>query len=155
MTASEQLAKRFREALLNGTSIAFTNYKDQLEGTGWELATQQIHSLNTLSLLAQHVHYYIKGVLQVLEGGELTIRDKFSFDFPPVTSQKQWDDILTSLWEDAERFAQQVEKLTDDQLQTGFVKEAYGSYHRNIDMMIEHCYYHLGQVVIIKKMLLQ
>ena len=155
MTASEQLAKRFREALLNGTSIAFTNYKDQLEETHWELATQQIHSRNSLSQLAQHIHYYIHGVLQVFKGGDLTIRDKFSFDFPPVTSQEQWERILTTLWNDAEKFATYIEALSDEQLEHPFVKETYGNYRHNINMMIEHCYYHLGQVVIIKKMLLQ
>ena len=35
----------------------------------------------------------------------------------------------------------------------GFVDEKYGTYLRNIDGMIEHAYYHLGQVVLIKKLL--
>ena len=33
-----------------------------------------------------------------------------------------------------------------------FVDEKYGSYERNLDVMIEHCYYHLGQVMLIKKL---
>lgn len=36
-----------------------------------------------------------------------------------------------------------------------FVDEKYGSYLRNIEGVIEHSYYHLGQVVLVKKMVLE
>ena len=34
-----------------------------------------------------------------------------------------------------------------------FVDQKYGDYQRNIDLMIEHAYYHLGQILILKKLL--
>jgi hypothetical protein len=34
-----------------------------------------------------------------------------------------------------------------------FVDEKYGTYLRNIEAMIEHSYYHLGQIVLIRKIL--
>jgi hypothetical protein len=36
-----------------------------------------------------------------------------------------------------------------------FVDEKYGSYQRNIEGVIEHSYYHLGQVSIIRTMITQ
>ena len=36
-----------------------------------------------------------------------------------------------------------------------FVYEKYGSYLRNIEGVIEHSYYHLGQVSLIRKMIMQ
>ena len=45
--------------------------------------------------------------------------------------------------------------MTEEKLNEHFVDEKYGNYQRNIDAMIEHSYYHLGQIVMIKKMLLQ
>ncbi|MGE0931575.1 DUF1572 family protein [Peijinzhouia sedimentorum] len=45
----------------------------------------------------------------------------------------------------------QVEKMDDDLLRQTFVKEEYGSYLRNIEAQIEHSYYHLGQISLIKK----
>lgn len=155
MNNAQQLAGRFREVILNGTFIANTNYRHQLDCTDWQLATRQVAQLNTIAVLAQHIHYYIAGVLQVLRGGSLDIKDKYSFDFPPITSQQQWDDILERLWNDAEAFAELVEQLSPDQLDNPFTDPKYGTYYRNIDGMIEHCYYHLGQVVLIKKMLMQ
>lgn len=150
-----QLANRFREILLNGRWVANTNFKDQLEGTSWELATKRVGSLNTIALLTFHINYYVAGVLQVLEGGSLDIRDKYSFDMPSIESQEDWEKLLDKMWRDAERFGDLVEQLPEEKLQAAFVDEKYGTYQRNIDGMIEHCYYHLGQITLLKKMLLE
>ena len=155
MGKAQQAANRFREVMLHGTWVANTNYKHQLSGTNWQLATTQFSDLNTIAILAQHIHYYIKGVKDVFKGGNLEIKDKFSFDFPPVLSQGEWEGFLEKLWNDAEEFAALVEQMPDERLSQVFVDEKYGTYQRNIDGMIEHCYYHLGQIVMLKKILLR
>jgi len=43
--------------------------------------------------------------------------------------------------------------MTEDKLESPFADGKYGTYQRNIDVMIEHTYYHLGQVILIKKLL--
>lgn len=153
MNQSLQLANRFREVILNGTWIANTNFKDQLANSDWQIATKKVDSLNTIADLAQHIHYYISGILNVFNGGTLDIKDQFSFNFPPVESQEQWNLFLDRFWNDAEEFARKVETMSDDKLNSVFVDEKYGTYQRNIEAMIEHSYYHLGQIVLIKKML--
>lgn len=153
MSTSIALATRFREVILNGTWIANTNFKAQLEDTNWEMVTQKISNLNTISILAQHIHYYINGINQVFAGGTLDIKDKYSFDFPPITAQEQWEAFLQRFLKDAERFAQYVEQLSEEQLNADFTNPNYGSYYRNIDGMIEHSYYHLGQIVLLKKLI--
>ncbi|HLV51381.1 MAG TPA: hypothetical protein VKY44_05440 [Flavobacterium sp.] len=154
-TQTYQIAHRFREVILNGTWIANTNYKDQLSGLYWEIATKKINSLNTIAVLAQHIHYYILGILNVFNGGTLDIKDKYSFDFPPIQSQNQWEEFLNKFWNDTERFAVFVEQMPEEKLNDVFVDEKYGTYRKNIESMIEHSYYHLGQIVLIKKLLLQ
>jgi uncharacterized damage-inducible protein DinB len=151
MKRSTQLARRFREVVLDGTWVANTNYKDQLVGLDWKIATTQLHALNTIAALAQHIHYYINGLNNVFKGGMLDIKDRYSFDFPPIQSQQQWEAFLTRFWAAAEEFAALVENMPDEQLSQVFVDEKYGTYHRNIDGMIEHGYYHLGQIVLLKK----
>lgn len=154
MERSVQIANRFREVILNGTWIANTNYRQELTGLNWEVATKSFGSLNTIAVLAQHIHYYIKGVKQVFKGGSLDIKDQFSFDFPPVQSQEEWDRFLSTFWNDAAEFAALTEQMPDEQLHQIFVAEKYGTYQRNIEAMIEHSYYHLGQIVLLKKLLL-
>lgn len=152
-TIAQQTANRFREVILNGTWIANTNFKHQLDNLNYEIATTKVDSFNTIAVLAQHIHYYINGINNVFKGGNLDIRDQFSFDFTPITSQNQWETFLAHFWNDAESFASFVEKMTDEQLNQAFVDEKYGTYLRNIDGMIEHSYYHLGQIVLLKKMI--
>ncbi|MBW1656628.1 DUF1572 domain-containing protein [Flavobacterium quisquiliarum] len=148
-----EIANRFRETILNGTWIANTNYKDQLENLDWKIAVTPVQNLNTIALLAQHIHYYIEGINNVFKGGTLDIKDKFSFNFPPISSQENWEMFLIRFWNATEEFASFVEQMSDEKLNQFFVDEKYGSYQRNIDAMIEHSYYHLGQIVLIKKLL--
>ena len=98
MKSNHQLAARFREVLLNGTWIANTNYKDQLENLPLQLAQTKVGHLNTIAILAQHIHYYIKGVANVFKGGPLEIRDADSFDFPAFASEAEWQSFLTTFF---------------------------------------------------------
>ncbi len=153
MSTTLQLAKRFREVVLDGLWIANTNFKDQLAEVTWETATKKIGSLNTIAMLTYHIDYYIAGLINVFEGGPLEIKDKYSFDLPPLESAEQWEHLKNKLWKDAERFAALLEQMPDSKMNEGFVDEKYGTYLRNIDGMIEHCYYHLGQITLIRKLL--
>jgi len=152
MKLSTEIANHFREVQLNGNWVS-TNLKTQLSDVSWEMATTKIGSLNTIADLTFHINYYVAGIVQVLEGGTLDIRDKFSFDLPPIESQEDWEKLLNKTFNDAENFAKHVEQLSDEKLAEGFVKEEYGNFRRNIYAMIEHSYYHLGQIVLLKKLL--
>ena len=155
MNNPEQLAIRFREVLLNGKWVANTNYKDLLSGLTWEQATSKVETLNTIADLANHINYYIKGIINVFEGGSLEIHDKYSFDSPPVRSTEDWDNLMEDISCNAEKFANHIEAMTEEKLEEIFVDEKYGTYKRNIEGLIEHCYYHLGQISLIKKMIMK
>jgi uncharacterized damage-inducible protein DinB len=155
MKSTGELAKRCREVILNGTWIANTNYKHQLTDLSWKTATSKFDSLNTIADLARHIHYYINGIKHVIEGGALDIKDKYSFDFPPIQSQSEWESFLAKFFADAEAFASLIEQMPEGKLNEVFVDEKYGTYQRNIGGMIEHSYYHLGQIVLLKKILIK
>ena len=59
--------------------------------------------------------------------------------------------FFTNFWKDSIEFAQIVEQMPEEKLHEIFIDEKYGTYLQNIESMIEHCYYHLGQVVLLKK----
>ena len=152
MESSTQLAKRFKGVLLHGKWIANTNYKDQLDQLNWKQATTKIGSLNTIASLSFHINYYMAGIIEVFEGRELKIRDKYSFDMPPIASEQDWKQLRDEMWNNAERFAKHIKLISKEQMETDFVNEKYGTYRRNIEGVVEHSYYHLGQIVIIAKL---
>jgi len=105
--------------------------------------------------LVYHINYYISAVTKVLQGGSLEAKDIYSFDHPPVNSKDDWEKLLNKTWTEAENFAVLVEQLPESKLYETFIDEKYGNYYRNLHGIIEHTHYHLGQIVLIKKILLQ
>lgn len=145
------LANRFREVMLNGKWIANTNWKEQLSDVNWQLATKKLFTFNTLAELTFHINYYIAGINDFFETGVLTISDKYSFDCPPILSEADWDLLKNTLFDNCNKFALKLEIIDLAKLDSVFADKQYGTYRRNIEGVIEHAYYHLGQVVLIKK----
>ncbi|MBB4805233.1 putative damage-inducible protein DinB [Chryseobacterium defluvii] len=152
METSLQLANRFREIFLNGEWVVCTNFKAQLSEIRREILIKKVEDLNTIEAIAFHIHYYIHGVLNVFEGGTLNISDKYSFDFPPTKSEEEWKSFLTKFVNDCEKFANIIEKMSDEELDGDFSENKYGSKRKNINALIEHGYYHLGQIILIKNL---
>jgi hypothetical protein len=154
MKLTEQIANHFREVHFGGnwTSV---NLKESLADVNWQQATTPVYSFNTIAALVYHTNYYVSAVLKVLQGEPLHAKDKYSFDHPPIQSQEDWEKLLNKTWEDAENFATLIEQLPESKLGETFTDEKYGNYYRNIHGIIEHAHYHLGQIVLIKKILTQ
>lgn len=153
MSRAIAIANRIREVLLNGHWVANTNYKELLSVISWEQATQKVGELNSIAALTYHINYYLAGLNEVLRGGELKISDKYSFDCPVIDSASSWEKLRNELFGNAEIFANHVEQMPDEKLDSAFVNEKYGSWLRNIEGVIEHCYYHLGQISLIRKII--
>lgn len=95
------------------------------------------------------------GILKVFNGGPLDIKDQYSFDLPPIKSEADWKNLVEDFLRNADAFVEQVRAIPDEKLDHPFVDEKYSSYLRNIEGVIEHSYYHMGQVSILKKMILE
>jgi hypothetical protein len=154
MNPAAQIAKHFRDVCFGGNWTA-SNLKDNLAGVTWQQAITKAGSFNTIAALVFHINYYVVAVLGVLRGGALDAHDKYSFDLPPVNSQEDWENLLNKSWSDANDFAELVEQLPESKLWENFTDGKYGNYYRNLHGVIEHIHYHLGQIVLIKKVLLQ
>ena len=152
MKLTEQIAKHFREVHFGGnwTSV---NLKETLADVSWQQATTKVSSFNTIATLVFHTNYYVGAVSKVLQGEPLNAKDQYSFEHPPIQSQEDWEGLLEKTWDEAERFVTLIEQLPEHQLEETIVDEKYGNYYRNIHGIIEHTHYHLGQIVLIKKLL--
>ena len=154
MHLTEQIAKQLRDVHFGGNWTA-SNLKENLADVSWQQATTKVYSFNTIAALVYHMNYYVSAVLKVLQGQSLDARDKYSFDHPPILSGEDWEKLLDKTWTDAENFATLIERLPESRLWEIFSDEKYGNYYRNIQGIIEHIHYHLGQIVLIKKIIFQ
>lgn len=154
MIQTSLIAKHLKDVHFGGNWTC-SNLKDNLTGVTWLQATTQIYSLNTIAALVYHINYYIGGVIKVLQGGSLELKDIYSYACPPIQNEEEWQLLLDKTFADANTFTALIEQLPDSQLSTIFVDEKYGTYYRNLQGIIEHTHYHLGQIAIIKKIILQ
>ena len=153
MGFAKQLAEHLHEIYFGGNWTE-SNLTDQLSGITWSQATTKVDDLNTIATLTFHVSYYVTTLLKVLHGKPLSSKDSDSFNHPPIQSQKDWDQLLDKIRAEAKEAVTLIENLDDYKLDETFVDKKYGNYFRNILGIIEHMHYHLGQIVVIKKLLL-
>ncbi len=149
---SHQSAKHFRDVFFGGNWTT-RNLRDVLDDVTWEEAIMPIHPFNTIVTLTHHVTYYIPVLTDVLEGKPLTGNDKLSFSHPKIESETDWKELQTAAWNHVEKAASLIEQLSDEQLNSVFTDEKFGTYFRNIHGIIEHTHYHLGQIVILKQLI--
>lgn len=153
MPLSQLLAKHLRDVHFGGnwTSV---NLKEQLSDLSWQQVNIKIDGLNSIAALVFHMNYYVRVVTKVLMGGPLDAKDALSFDLPPINCEADWKLLQDKIWADAERFATIIEHIPESQLWEDFTDPKYGTYYRNLQGITEHLHYHLGQVVVIRKLIL-
>ena len=152
MDLIHQTAKHLLDIHFGGNWTT-TNLKDVLSDVSWEEATTKIDEFNTIAVLTFHTTYYIDALVDVLEGKALTSKDELSFLCPEISSESDWQNIQNSAWDTVKKAASLIEGFSDEKLKEDFTDEKYGSYYRNIHGMIEHMHYHLGQIVILKRLI--
>lgn len=153
MNTALQIAKHFRDVLFGGnwTSV---NLKETLADIGWQQATTKVYSFNTIAILVYHMNYYVGVITKVLQGLPLDGKDTDSFNCPLIESAEDWEKLVQQTWTEAETFASLVEQLPESKLEELFIHEKYGNYYRNLHGVIEHYHYHLGQLVLLKKIII-
>ena len=151
MQLTQQIAKNFREIHFGGNWTC-SNLKEVTADITWQQAITKIQDFNTIATLVFHTHYFVEVALKVLQGGPLVGNDKLSFDHPPINSQADWEAMLNQYWLDAEAYATLVESMPEEQCWEVFTDSKYGNYYRNLHGIIEHTHYHLGQIVLLKKL---
>ena len=152
MSKSKNLANRLQEVLLDGKWIANTNIQEQLSKTTWNQAISKVGTHNSIAELTFHINYYVGGILNVFKGGDLEIIDKYSFDMEKIDSEADWQLLRNSFIENSNSIVKLIAIVPDDQWGKPFVKEEYGTYERNIEGLIEHSYYHFGQISLLLKL---
>jgi len=152
MAVAKQIAKHVRDFHFGGNYTG-VNLKQTLEDLTWQEATAKYKSLNTIAALVFHIHYYMDAVLKVLQGNPLDAHDEYSYHHPVIESEDDWQNLLNRVYSVADQFARSIENLEDARLDEDFLDGKYGSYFRNLEGIIEHANYHLGQIAILKKLL--
>lgn len=157
MSISAQIAKQLREVYFGGSWTA-SSLKEHLSGISRQQAVTRVNSFNCIAALTYHIDYYVTVAIAVLRAEPFIANDSDSFGPPRGmvddwdTIDWYWDILVAKAWENAETLASLIEIMPDSKLTEFFIEEKYGTYYHNLAGIIEHAHYHLGQIVLIKRL---
>ncbi len=109
-------------------------------------------SPNTIAALLYHIMFYNKAIIQRIRGEEPLISESNGFDLPPLKSESDWEQLVSDAMDAAMQLADAIrnfpqEKLFDEK------PAGKGTFYKKFHGVIEHNYYHLGQIMILKKLI--
>jgi hypothetical protein len=152
MDTRQLIARQLRQ-FYTGKNWTWVWFSDVMEGVDWKMATYKHELFNSIATLVYHINYYVRAQIHVLKTGTLDASDKDSFNLPPIRSEEDWKNLLQQSYADAEELATLIEAIPEEKLLETFIDEKYGNFYRNFQGNIEHMHYHLGQIVLLKKLI--
>ncbi len=109
---------------------------------------------NTIHQIAQHILATERVVINRLQGipYELSVEE----DWIPMKELKKidWSDTISQIKQSKKKLIQQIKSIDDVDLNKPIIK-GYSSIYETLHGHIQHTYYHLGQIVVIKNLLIK
>lgn len=147
---THELARHIREIHF-GNNWTDSDMTSVLKDVTWQQAVAKpIPNANNIAVLVFHTNFYLNIVHRRIKGKIPQFDHEDSFIVTPIQSEANWQAVLQKTWDDAEAFAQTVEKLPVGHLNK-IVMSNQSSFYKNIQGVVEHNHYHLGQIVLLKK----
>jgi len=108
-------------------------------------------SSNTISSLVHHLTYWNNIMVLRILGESPQIPKANGFDVKVLTTQKEWEIVKLLNIESAHLLASTILNFDCDDL-TKPILPGYSSAYKSLNGCIEHIYYHLGQITVIKNL---
>jgi hypothetical protein len=151
MQITKEIARHIREIHF-GDNWTWVAMQETLKDVNWQQAiARPVKDGNSIAALVFHMNYYLRIVHQRLAGVFPEFEQEDSFRLPEIRSENDWQALLQKTWDDAESFARAVEQFPDERLGDD-ISPQYGSFYKNLHGVVEHNHYHLGQIVLLKKL---
>jgi hypothetical protein len=151
MTIPEQLAENLLTVFEGGnwTEVCIV---DVLYDVSYiEASTKTPASPNTIAGLVHHLMYWNGVILQRIQNHDPQIPESNGFDVQALATEKDWQLLIEQTKHSYIKLAEAIKRFPTERLNapTNFGKSNFG---KNLFGIVEHAYYHLGQMVMIKKM---
>ena len=151
MSVAPVLAEHIRQVYLGGNWTAVSLH-DTLADVDFALAVREREGLNSIARLVVHLDYYVDVIRGTIAGEPLSGKDADSWLIPLPQNPAAWVALKGEVLAKAEAFATAIETLDDETLYGPFADGKYGTVLRQILGFIEHVHYHLGQLVVLKRL---
>jgi hypothetical protein len=109
-------------------------------------------SPNSIAALVHHLCFWNRVMWQRIAGIKPEIPEVNGFDLGTIANEKDWKVLIKDLLVSAGELAIAIKNVADTRLEEPIVTGSSSTY-KNLQGSVEHIHYHLGQMVILKKIL--
>jgi uncharacterized damage-inducible protein DinB len=109
-------------------------------------------SSNTIAALVHHLAFWNRAMTARLKGLEMKIPEDNGYCTPELKTEADWQRIRNDNLASATERAETISNIDKERLFQPIVP-GRSSIYKNVQGMVEHIHYHLGQIVILKKLI--
>lgn len=132
----------------NWTSVSIA---ETVADISWKGAIAQVlFTPNTIAEILYHITYWNRIVAERGRGIVPEVNESNGFDVPLITDKEGWTRLKEDNLRSAEELAEVIRGYEDSKLMDPILPE-HASAYKNFQGQVEHGYYHLGQIVMLKK----
>lgn len=152
MSESKRISNLY-QSIYNGNPWLEVTLSHTLENVTAEQAYRKINpNLNTIWEIVNHLIQWRRNILERMQG-ETIITPDHNYFVPVIDpSEAAWAQSLQTLAKTQEAWNTFFEDFNDEDLAKIYTNNNH-TYYEHIHGIIQHDVYHLGQIVILKKML--
>lgn len=151
MNLPQQIATHIRDIHF-GNNWTDSDMKMVLSDVTWQEAMDSSLPCNSIALLVFHTNFYLRIVHKRINRDYTKFKHEDSLEMPNIASEADWQALLQQTWDDAEVFATAVEQMPEARLWEE-ISPSNGIFYKHLHGVVEHNHYHLGQIVLVKKLL--
>jgi len=151
MKITELIAQHITE-VFEGNNWTDVNIKDTIDDIDYREATTVTKaSYNTIAALLHHLSFYNDVVSMRLMGINPEIDEINGFNVPAIKNEHDWQLLKDAVFASAANLSDAVRKFPEEKINDLTVTE-HSTYYKTLHGLAEHAHYHLGQIVLIKKL---
>jgi hypothetical protein len=152
MKLTTAIAQHVTEAA-EGVNWTEVDLKNVLSDISFEEAvTKTIASPNSIAEIVYHLNYYNNRLLARVNGINNAPDEANGFDMPALQNEEEWNALRANNILSARTLADAVGKIDDDKI-FDLNPANHQTFYKNLHGCVEHVYYHLGQIFILKNLI--
>ncbi|HEY2727220.1 MAG TPA: DinB family protein [Parafilimonas sp.] len=152
MKITSLIAQHIKE-VYEGNNWTDVNIAETIKDLSYQQAQQQTAaSKNTIAALLHHLYYWNGIIMQRSKEINPFIPETNGFDVDEFKNENDWQRLKEKTHESFIQLTALVENFPEEKLEETYA-EGKSSYYKNFQGIVEHAHYHLGQMVILKKLL--
>jgi uncharacterized damage-inducible protein DinB len=152
MKITERIAAHILE-VHEGNNWTEVDVRTTLSDVSLKEATMRTKaSVNSIASILQHLTFWNRVIVKRVNGIIVAVTADNGFSGPFLHDEEDWNRLKADNISSAYELAEAIRNFDEARLEQPILPE-HASAYKNLQGSVEHVYYHLGQIVILKQLI--